>query len=61
MDSQKSIVIDCGSCDFGNSGLANPVCRENIFQILIKEPIVDRLVLSHLYERDYEADSLEML
>jgi len=61
MDSQKSIVIDCGSCDIGNSGLDNPFCRENIFQILIKEPIVNRLVLSHLYERDYEADSLEML
>ena len=61
MSSQKSIVIDCRGCDQGNSGLDDPRCRENIFQIIMKEPLVDRLVLSNLYERDYETDNLELL
>lgn len=58
---QKSIVIDCRDCNAGSSGLEDAHCRRNIFQILIREPIVERLVMSHLYERDYEGKSLELL
>ncbi|MCL7414985.1 MAG: type II/IV secretion system ATPase subunit [ANME-2 cluster archaeon] len=60
-DSQKSLIIDCRGCSAGNSGLDDAVCRKNIFQIMIKEPMVDRLVLSHLYERDYEGENLRLL
>ncbi|MCL7412382.1 MAG: type II/IV secretion system ATPase subunit [ANME-2 cluster archaeon] len=60
-DSQKSLMIDCRGCTTGNSGLDDRVCRKNIFQIMIREPMVDRLVLSHLYDRDYEGASLRKL
>jgi flagellar protein FlaI len=60
-DTQKSLIIDCKGCTAGNSGLDDPHCRKNIFQILIKEPMVNRLVLSHLYDRDYEGESLRLL
>ena len=60
-DNQKSLIIDCKDCTEGNSGLDDPHCRKNIFQIMIKEPMVDRLVLSNLYDRDYEGKSLRLL
>lgn len=60
-DVQKSLIIDCKDCTIGNSGLDDPNCRRNIFRIMIKEPMVDRLVLSHLYDRDYEGKSLRLL
>ncbi len=58
---KKSIIIECRDCTNGTSNLDDVVCRHNIFQILIKEPRVDKLVLSHLYERDYEGESLDLL
>ncbi len=60
-DSQNSLIIDCKGCTQGNSGLDDPHCRKNIFHIMIREPMVDRLVLSHLYDRDYEGESLRLL
>lgn len=39
----------------------NETCRKNIFSILLTEPLVDRIVLSHLYERDYEGSNLKLL
>ncbi|MFV9630275.1 MAG: ATPase, T2SS/T4P/T4SS family [Methanosarcinales archaeon] len=58
---KKSIIIECRDCTNGTSSLDDMVCRHNIFRILIKEPRVDKLVLSHLYERDYEGESLDLL
>jgi len=58
---KKSIVIECRNCRKGNSSLDDPVCRQNIFGILIKEPKVDKIILSHLYERDYEGESISLL
>ena len=58
---QRAIILDCRNCRMGSSTITDPKCRENIFQILISEPVVDRLVLSHLYERDYEMENLEFL
>lgn len=58
---RRTIVLDCKNCEFGESSITDSVCREYIFKILISEPVVDRLVLSHLYERDYEMDNLEFL
>ena len=58
---KKSIIIECRDCTNGTSSLDDVVCRYNIFRILIKEPRVDKLVLSHLYERDYEGESLDLL
>ncbi|MDO9517562.1 MAG: type II/IV secretion system ATPase subunit [Methanosarcinaceae archaeon] len=57
---QKSILINCRDCD-SDSTLNNETCRRNIFSILLAEPLVDRIVLSHLYERDYEGSDLKLL
>lgn len=58
---QKTIILDCRNCDIGGSSLTDPRCRENIFKVLLSEPTVDHLVLSHLYERDYETVNIEFL
>ncbi len=58
---QRTIILDCKNCELGESSITDPACRKNIFQILINEPLADRLVLSHLYERDYEMEHLEFL
>ncbi len=58
---QRIITFDCKSCESGGSSITDPKCRENIFKILIAEPVIDHLVLSHLYERDYEMDNLDFL
>lgn len=53
----RNITIDCSECEHGSS-LQNEHCRKNIFDILRKEPAVERLTLAKLYERDYEGRSL---
>ncbi|NYT19836.1 MAG: type II/IV secretion system ATPase subunit, partial [Methanosarcinales archaeon] len=50
----------CSQCD-RTSTLNNSVCREMIFKIILTEPISNRLILSHLYERDYEGKELSIL
>jgi len=57
----RVIIIDCGGCDFGNSTLGDPRCRMNIFKMLSREPFIGRMVLSNLYERDYEGENLDFL
>ncbi|NJD76350.1 MAG: type II secretion system protein E [Candidatus Methanoperedens sp.] len=59
--SQRTIILDCKNCELGESSITDPACRKNIFQILINEPLTDRLVLSNLYERDYEMEHLQFL
>jgi type IV secretory pathway ATPase VirB11/archaellum biosynthesis ATPase len=58
--SRKTIVINCRECDSGSS-LNDMHCRKNIFGILQKEVKADCLVLSRLYERDYEGEALSLL
>lgn len=58
--SRKTIAINCRECDSGSS-LNDVHCRKNIFRILQKEVQADCLVLSRLYERDYEGESLSLL
>ncbi len=58
--SRKTIVINCRECDFGSS-LNDIYCRKNILGILQKEVKADCLVLSRLYERDYEGEALSLL
>ncbi len=58
---KRTIILDCKNCQMGEASITDIKCRENIFRILISEPVADRLVLSHLYERDYEMESLEFL
>lgn len=58
---RRTIILDCKNCLAGEASITHIKCRENIFQILISEPEADRLVLSHLYERDYEMENLEFL
>jgi type IV secretory pathway ATPase VirB11/archaellum biosynthesis ATPase len=53
----RNITIDCSECEH-ESSLESEHCRKNIFEILRKEPAVDRLTLANLYERDYEGRSL---
>ncbi|AKB74058.1 Flagella-related protein FlaI [Methanosarcina lacustris Z-7289] len=57
---RKTIAINCKECDAGSS-LNDSHCRKNIFGILQKEIHADCLVLSRLYERDYEGKSLALL
>ena len=58
---RRTIILDCRNCLSGQASITDENCRGNIFQILISEPVADRLVLSHLYERDYEMENLEFL
>ena len=57
---RKTIIVNCRECEAGSS-LNDPHCRRNIFGILQKEIHADCLVLSRLYERDYEGKSLSLL
>ncbi|WP_440945300.1 hypothetical protein ACSAZL_14275 [Methanosarcina sp. T3] len=57
---RKTIVINCRECE-AESSINDPRCRENIFGILRKEVHADCLVLSRLYERDYEGGALSLL
>jgi len=54
------ITVNCKECTQGPT-FQSPVCRKNIFSILLKEPVIDRLVLSKLYERDYEGRDLNII
>lgn len=58
--SSRTITIDCRECDFASS-FDDKQCRKNIFSILLKEPVAERITLSKLYERDYEGRSLETI
>ena len=57
---RKTIVINCRECD-SESSLNDTHCRKNIFGLLQKEVHADCLVLSRLYERDYEGEALSLL
>jgi type IV secretory pathway ATPase VirB11/archaellum biosynthesis ATPase len=56
----RIITVNCKECSHG-SIFQSPVCRKNVFNILLREPIIDRLVLSNLYERDYEGKNLAII
>ncbi len=58
---QRIIILDCKNCRSGSSSITDPICREYIFQILNFEPRANRLVLSNLFERDYEMENLDFL
>jgi flagellar protein FlaI len=58
---QRIIILDCKNCKSGSSSITDSRCREYIFQILNSEPRANRLVLSHLFERDYENENLNFL
>ncbi len=58
---QRVIILDCKNCKSGSSSITDPTCREYIFQILNSEPAANRLVLSHLFDRDYEMENLDIL
>ncbi len=56
----SSIIIECSDCD-GDSTLNSPNCRSNIYNILLKEAIAERLVISNLYDREYEGEILQKI
>ena len=58
---QRVIILDCKNCKSGSSSITDPTCREYIFRILNCEPAANRLVLSHLFDRDYEMENLDFL
>ncbi|MFZ3166881.1 MAG: type II/IV secretion system ATPase subunit [Candidatus Methanoperedens sp.] len=58
---QRVIILDCKNCKSGSSSITDPTCREYIFRILNSEPAANRLVLSHLFDRDYEMENLDFL
>ncbi|WP_048204868.1 type II/IV secretion system ATPase subunit [Methanococcoides methylutens] len=57
---QRTIQVDCSQCK-QSSTLNDPACRERLFEIILTEPISNRLVLSHLYERDYEGNEIAVI
>ncbi len=57
---RKTILINCKECN-SPSSLNDRRCRKNILEILRKEVNIDCLVLSRLYERDYEGEFLSLL
>ncbi len=57
---RKTIFINCKECEF-ESSLNDTHCRKNILSILQKEVHANCLVLSRLYERDYEEEALALL
>lgn len=57
---QRTIQVDCSQCKH-SSTLNDPVCRERLFAVVLKEPVSNRLVLSHLYERDYEGNEISLV
>ncbi|HEY9247093.1 MAG TPA: hypothetical protein VIO11_09630, partial [Candidatus Methanoperedens sp.] len=58
---QKSIIFGCRGCEAGDSSITDEECRRNIFRVLASEPIADRLILSRLYEREYERENLKSM
>jgi type IV secretory pathway ATPase VirB11/archaellum biosynthesis ATPase len=54
------ITVNCKECSHGST-FQSPVCRKNVFNILLREPVIDRLVLSNLYERDYEGKNIAII
>jgi len=56
----RTIILNCSECTF-ESSFESEDCRKSIFRILRKEPAADRLVLSRLYERDYEGRDLDSI
>jgi type IV secretory pathway ATPase VirB11/archaellum biosynthesis ATPase len=58
---QRALNIDCFKCDHAVSSLGDEICRKNILRILVGEPSITRLSLSHLSVREYEGASLHFL
>ena len=58
---QRIIILDCKNCKNGSSSITDSTCRKYIFHILGTEPAANRLVLSHLFDRDYENENLDLL
>jgi archaeal flagellar protein FlaI len=56
----NTIIIECGECK-KDSTINDPICRSNIFKILLKETIAERLVLSNLYDREYDGQILQKI
>ncbi|MDW7732539.1 MAG: type II/IV secretion system ATPase subunit [Methanolobus sp.] len=56
----RTIILNCSDCAF-ESSFESERCRRSIFRLLRKEPAVDRLVFSRLYERDYEGRDLDVI
>ncbi|WP_406660934.1 type II/IV secretion system ATPase subunit [Methanolobus sp. ZRKC3] len=56
----RTIIINCNECEH-ESTFNDPECRKSIFSIVLKEPVVDRLIISKLYERDYEGKNLAII
>lgn len=57
---QRSIIFMCSICE-NSSTLNDQNCRKQILSALLREPLVERIVLSHLYERDYEGKEIKAL
>jgi flagellar protein FlaI len=56
----RTLIVNCNECEHDPT-FENQKCRQNIFAILLREPVIDRLIISNLYERDYERKSLEIV
>jgi flagellar protein FlaI len=57
----KTLMINCRSCNTGNSTLGDVICRRNIISILRKEPGITQLVLNHAFVKVFSGDELNRL
>ena len=57
----KTVIINCRNCKYGNSTIFDRICRKNILQILQKENNVSNLVLNHEFVKVFRGKELAIL
>jgi len=57
----KTVIINCRSCNVGNSTIFDETCRSNIFKILQTEHGVCRIILNHTFVKVFQGAELEIL
>ena len=56
----RIVLIDCENCSHSSS-LLDENCRKNIFQILMKEADISKLILNHPFVKVFDGPSLNFL
>ncbi len=56
---ERVLRVECHRCPHGVSSLRDPLCRSNLLELLVAEP-VDRLEMLHLHVREFWGPDLEV-
>ena len=56
----RVITIECQNCE-NSSSLLDENCRKNIFEILMKEADIEKLILNHPFVKVFDGSSLQFL